>query len=243
MTPVEFTSSCEEMEELLPGYVLGVLSASETAKVARHLRHCRQHATSIDAYEAVCDVLCAAAPSADPPAHLKARLLASLTRPRSSPHRANRSARLGWAVAALVAALAVVFGVWAVSLQSEIAGQAAERQKFRAFASQPETRMVPLEAGPAGGSAKGVLFLAESQAAVWAIGLPKLEGDQVYQCWWIDATNRRVSGGSFKPEGGAGTWFIPIPEEIQDLRAIVITLEPNGESVEPQGPNVLSGEF
>lgn len=71
--------SCDEIEELLPEYVLGALSRSETVEVVRHLCNCLTHTTSLDKYEAVCLALCASVPIVNPPAHLKARLLASVT--------------------------------------------------------------------------------------------------------------------------------------------------------------------
>lgn len=235
--------SCDETDELLPEYVLGALGASETADVARHLRTCGQHVASLNGYEAVCDGLCASVPMLEAPPQLKARLLARVARPAVAPKRADRTARLGWAFAAVAAVLALVFGVWGASLQGRLSGSAASREKLVALAGQPGTRMLALDTTAAGGAAKGVLFLAQSQSAVWAVGLPRLEGDQVYQCWWIDSANQRVSGGTFKPDSDTATWFIPGPDNIKEYRGLGITLEPKGESLTPQGPRVMGSEF
>lgn len=237
------TLNCEETEELLPGYVLGALSAGETARMAHHLVTCPNHAASLDQYQAVCDSLCASVPVVEPPAHLKTRLLTRVAARSGAPRRTDRIARLSWAVAALAAVLAIAFGAWGFTLQGRINDQAARRDQLSAIALRPDSRMVPLETAPTGGSAKGVLIYAGSQAAVWVVGLPPLEGEQVYQCWWIDTSNHRVSGGTFRPEGGVSTWLIPMPDDPQNYHAIGITLEPNAESVEPQGPRVLGGEF
>ncbi len=228
---------------MLPEYALGASSADEAAAVARHLRDCPQHAASLDGYQAVCDAFCANVPQADPPAKLKARLMARIAAPARSPRPAGRSARIAWALAALATAAAIVFGVWGLSLRQQIDRQATLRQQFLAISTQPDAHMVALQTEAAGQTAKGVLIYSGAQAAIWAVGLPPLQGDQVYQCWWIDRNNQRVRGASFRPEGGSAIWLVPMPGDEEDFQAIGITLEQNDGNLEPQGPRVMSGEF
>ena len=235
--------TCEEIEEMLPEYVLGASSAGEAAAVAHHLRDCPQHAASLDGYQAVCDAVCASVPQTDPPAKLKARLMARIAAPARSLRPASRNARIAWALAALATAAAIVLGVWGLSLRQQIDRQAAVRQQFLAISTQPDAHMVALKTEAAGQSAKGVLIYSGAQAAIWAVGLPSLQGDQVYQCWWIDHNNRRVRGTSFRPEGGSAIWLVPMPGDEADFHAVGITLEPNDGNLEPQGPRVMSAEF
>ena len=235
--------TCQETEELLPEYALGVLDASEAADVARHVHACSQHTESLNRYEAVGDGLCLSVPMMDPPAKLKARLMAKVTPPARASRPVDRVARFGWAAAAIAAALAIAFGAWGLSLQRQINSQAAARNNLVALSTQPDAHMVALETEPAGGSAKGVIIYTASQAAVWAVGLPELEGDQVYQCWWLDGDGRRVSGGAFKAEGGIGVWLMPLPDDAENYHAIGITLEPNDHSTQPLGPKVMGGDF
>lgn len=231
--------TCEEAEELLPEYALGVLDAGETAGLAQHLIDCPVHTASLADYQAVCDSLCAAAPPSVPPASLRARLLAKVSAPPPAPRRSNG----GWAFAAAALTAAILLGVWGFSLQRELDRRASAFDKFQALASSPDARMVPLATMPGGGQAKGVLFLTQSEAAIWAIGLPALQGDQVYECWWLDRADHRTSGGTFRPQPGAAVWFIPIPDDIVDYHAFGITLEPNGQTTEPQGPAVMAAQF
>jgi anti-sigma-K factor RskA len=235
--------TCEEVEEMLPEYALGALSAAEAAAVARHLRGCLQHAASLEGYEAVCDAWCASVPQANPPAKLRARLLARISAPARSPRPAGRSVRVAWALTALAAVAAIVFGVWGLSLRQQIDRQAAVREQFLAISTQPDAHMIALETEAAGQPAKGVLIYSGAQAAIWVVGLPPLQGDQVYQCWWIDRNNQRVRGASFRPEGGSAIWLVPMPGDEGDFHAIGVTLEPNDGNLEPQGPRVMSGEF
>lgn len=236
--------TCEETEELLPEYVLGALSADEAAGVARHLAGCPAHQVSLDSYQAVCDSLGASVPLVDPPAHLKSRLMARIApQPARLPDQIVRRLRWSWAVAAAVTVLALAFGLWGLWLRGELQGLQAESKSFQAFVAEPDTRMIPLATTREGEPAKGILFLSNSQAIIWAIGLPGLSGDQVYECWWIDSAGRRVSGGTFKARGDRVAWMMSMPENGKDFHAFGVTLEPDTSDPDPQGPRVLAGEF
>jgi len=232
--------TCEEIEDLLPAYVLGALSAGETAAVARHVQRCFDHVESLQAYAAVGDGLAASVPMAAPPAGLRARLLASVAKRSPAPRSNERRVRFAWAAVAAAAMMAIVLGAWGLSLQRQIDGRAVLQARFLELARQPGAHMVPLETAE-GIAAKGVLIYTDSEAAVWAVALPRLQGEQVFQCWWVDRNGARVSGGSFVAGEGPGFWFIPMPDNPEDLRQISITLEPDDNSTDPEGPPVLSG--
>ncbi len=237
------TLTCEETEELLPEFTLGVLEVGEAAAVTRHLQGCHRHADSLSGYDAVGEGLCLSVPPVYPPSQLKARLMARVSAPARVPRRDRRLARIGWAAAALAAMLAIVLGVWGLSLRRQIDDQVARREEFMRVVTQTDAHMVPLETTEAGGVAKGVIIYTDSQAAVWAVGLPVLQGDQVYQCWWISADNQRVSGGTFRPEGGVSIWLMLMPADTKNFRKIGITIEPNGGNPQPQGPKVMGADL
>jgi len=234
--------SCQETEELLPEYALGALSASEAADVAQHMAACPAHVSSLEDYRAACDVLCASVPSLTPPAQLRTRLLDKVW-PRFTTRPARRAARWRGALAAAAAVAALALGAWGLSLQGELARREAQFDRFQKLVSDPATRMIPLATESGGGSAKGVLFLSHSEAAIWAIGLPRLDSDEVFACWWIDQDDHPVSGGAFTPREDAAVWFIPMPVDAAEYSAFGITLEPNGQSADPQGPRVMAAEF
>jgi anti-sigma-K factor RskA len=230
--------TCEETETLLPEYALGALDADEAAAVVRHLGDCREHAASLDAYQAVGDGLSASVPLVDPPARLKARVLSSVAAPR----RAARRAWPGWVVAAAAAAVALVLGFQAASLQRQLDELDARRRQVEAIADRPDAHMIPL-AAETGVTAKGVLIYADYEAVVWAVALPATQGEEVYQCWWITGDNQRISGGTFRAREGGSVWIVSIPENVERFRRIAITREPDDGGTEPRGPLVLAGEF
>jgi len=235
--------SCDETEELLPEYALGALSAGEATGVAHHLHTCPRHTASLDQYEAVCAGLFASVPLVNPPPKLKAQLLAKVASPARAPHRAELRTRLAWAVAAFAAVLAIVFGIWGASLQRRIDDQATQRQELLAISARADARMALLETTEAGSLAKGVIIYGDTMAAIWTVGLPTLESDQVYQCWWIDSSNHLVRGGSFRPESAVGTWVIPMPPNAQTGHSLSITIESTGQDVEPKGPQVMRADL
>jgi len=234
--------TCKELDELLPAYVLGALGADESAAVARHMRACDKHMESLEGYTAVVDGLSISGPLVDPPPHLRARLLASTAPPRASRRRVEPRAWLGWAVAAAAVVVAVVSGVWALSLQRQSDNLTALQAQLAELARRPDAHMIPLEATE-GNAAKGVLIFAGSEAAVWAVALPPLESDEVFGCWWVGQDGKTESAGTFRSSSGGGVWFISMPEDIGDYRMFGITLEPERDTPEPQGPRLLAGDL
>src|SRR5215831_8551165 len=71
--------TCDQCEELLPGYLLSALEAAEAAAVAEHLHTCDHCQTSLAAYETVVERLAQAVPPHEPPEDLQQRLMAVVT--------------------------------------------------------------------------------------------------------------------------------------------------------------------
>src|SRR5262249_45987753 len=89
--------TCEQCEELLPGYLLFALETAEAAAVAEHLHTCDPCQTSLAAYETVVERLAQAVPPHEPPADLQQRLMAVVTGTSSTAGPAPRPSQpLGW---------------------------------------------------------------------------------------------------------------------------------------------------
>ena len=60
-----------------------------------------------------------------------------------------------------------------------------------------------------------MLYAAADKVAMAVTGLPLLEGDSVYQCWWINSKTGEVTPGStFKVDAnGAGVWAWSRPRQ------------------------------
>lgn len=146
--------TCEELEELIPAYVLGAVDKADRALVEEHLPRCANCQQLVKDYGPVVELLPFAAKQVEPRAELRYRILAqTMNSPAPvSPVRGapgirtelpvpSRSSRLAtllsniirspaFSAAALVLVLA--FGIWNLMLQNQLVQQAAETRQMAA---------------------------------------------------------------------------------------------------------------
>lgn len=223
--------------ELLPAYALGSLDKSEEALVRQHLAGCAACQAELAAYEAVVEMLPAAAPGITPSPELKERLLDQVEKhakpqQRTAPSGPTLWERLSrwlhqpqWQTAVALGALLIIVGglfLW------QQAGQNAAA----------EIVLTGTEAAP---QAQGILEVAANgrDGVLTVNGLPPLDSAQQYQLWLI-ADGERVSGGVFSVTAdGRSTLTIHAPQPIPEYSAFGITIEPAGGSPGPTGQRVL----
>ena len=143
---------CNELEDLIPVYVLDVLDEADSARVQAHLRACSQCEQLVEEYRDIADLLPFAAEQIEPRAELKYRVLAATTSPLSPllqgegrrgeviPAPSFGSQLSGWfsalfrspAFSAVALLLVIAFGIWNLGLQNQIAQQAAESRQIAA---------------------------------------------------------------------------------------------------------------
>ena len=104
---------CEEVRQLIPDYVLGTLSETESAAVRRHMRGCSACRTEAADLDEGVALFAQAAHAAEPPSELKGKVMALLEEewadaPTPRGGRIRRFA-LGWQAAAAI--LTVLAGV------------------------------------------------------------------------------------------------------------------------------------
>ncbi len=146
--------TCEELQDLIPAYVLGVADEAERALVEAHLPRCANCRQLVKDYGPVVDLLPFAAKQVEPRAELRYRILAqtmgsptSLSPVRrapemrselSAPSRSSRLASLfsgifrSPAFSAAVLVLVLAFGIWNVMLQNQLLQQVAETRQMAA---------------------------------------------------------------------------------------------------------------
>jgi hypothetical protein len=75
-------------------------------------------------------------------------------------------------------------------------------------------------------------------------GLPLLEGDGVYQCWWINSKTGEVAPGSaFKVDAnGAGVWAWSRPDKAE-YDQMAVSRESRAGNTRPAGPVLITAEF
>ncbi|MEW5717816.1 MAG: anti-sigma factor [Chloroflexota bacterium] len=253
---------CKEFEELIPAFALDAVDERCRARIEAHVARCPVCAELVACYRPVVAALPYALPQVEPPADLKYRVLAAML-PQAKPVPARESLISSLqsqfvsffrapAFAAAMFALVVALVVWNVSLQNQIAQQAAFNQQMqsdfgrqRALVSTiayAETQPKHLQATDAAPQAIGRLFAAPELNALALIvyDMPALEPQRVYQIWLIDPAGERTSGGTFTVDERGRAWvYIRSPQPLSNYQGIGITVEPEGGSPKPTGPKMM----
>jgi anti-sigma-K factor RskA len=256
---------CDDVKELLPLYLAGLLEVQEEGTLREHLDGgCPRCAAELAGTRQVVDLLPFGLPAAEPSPMVKARLVKNV---RRSMTAAGAPALPFWMRAATAAGVAAVLaaalttGVLArrhatavAALRSEIDRQGAElagmreqvrqaRESIRLI-SAPGVLVVDLAGqGPRAGSTARVFWdRSGDRWQLYAVNLPPSEPGKIYQLWLITAT-ARISAGTFQatPAGeAAGT--IAVPPDAGPVLAAAITDEPRGGSPQPTGSILLLGK-
>ncbi|HSD82340.1 MAG TPA: anti-sigma factor, partial [Anaerolineae bacterium] len=140
-------------------------------------------------------------------------------------------------------------GAAVISLQRQLDQQQARLDRFtqqqaalRQFMLGEQLQPVALKLdNPA---VDAVLYASDNNVAMAVTGLPPLDGDSVYQCWWIDSRTGEVKSGSFfkVDANGAGIWTWPRPDEMEYDR-MAISRESQPGKTKPEGPVLITAEF
>jgi len=231
--------SCDEIEELLPLYPLGVLDPDETAAVESHVAICPACAAELLRFEAVTDMLGEAVAPAPLPADGRASLLAAAMNvtqdtamnaetPKVSvplapitPIANAKSNR--WKAIALVAAAALIlFASGAALLTKSLIDERDEaEQSAQALSTfiDANTTMVAMAAQPAAQTeswdGKGVMIESNNGSmAVVVNGCPPSNDERVYKVWVGQGDDRVVLGDMTIGSDGKGWMPVSMPAEM-----------------------------
>ena len=247
---------CQTARELLPASVLDALEVDEELALLEHLRTCASCRAEADALRPMAGSLGLATLDAGQPSpHTRVQVMSSITsmpRPQTPPLPPHRS--IFRPVAALVPAaiaLLLVFGLGAVvvSLQGQLSQQQARLDRLtqqqvalRQFMLNAELQPVALKIDDPNASA--VMYASSVNVAMAVTGLPTLEGDTVYQCWWINTKTGEVAPGStFKVDAnGAGVWAWSRPDN-REYDQMAISRESGAGKTKPEGPVLITAQF
>jgi anti-sigma-K factor RskA len=158
--------------------------------------------------------------------------------------RQPRRSRSFWAAFAF-AALAVALLAWNLRLQGENEQQRAQvalnRQNWQTMIgllNDTSLRWYMV----AGGAAHGHFWAVprDQVACLIVQGLPALAEGQVYQVWLIH-NSWPSSGGTFEAHDGNAWALVHTDEPLAQYSGVFVTIEPDGGSPTPRGPQVVSG--
>ena len=233
----------EEMHvlEALPAYALGSLDAPEAKLVAQHLAGCHICRSELKAFQEVAGRIALATPQTEISTDLKPRLLErihSLNQKQARPGRWRFTGQLISIGAMIGIALIVTLAVSNLLLWQRL-------NQLEVLAGPLGMRAIALQNTDAAPMASGfVIVSADGQDGVLVVDeLPELGAQREYQLWLVRKGNT-TSGAVFDvDESGYRGMRIEAPQSLLVYSSVLVTIEPVGGSVEPQGEQVLAGSL
>ena len=219
-------------------YLLGELTPDEHAEAKRRLAEDPAFAREVDRLRPIVLGLEALPGEAwDPPAPPPLRLPAEeppglLARVREA--FAVPGFRVASAAVAIVAALAIGFGIGRLSEGGDGGGASTERSI--ALAGLPE-------APGAGGTADVIDVAGGEELAVEVHDLPPTGTDEVYELWLLNSPEDLRSLGTFRvPASGAASVRVPLPVPPERFALVDVSRETLGGDPGHSGRSVLRAE-
>lgn len=230
--------SCQELRDLYELYGLGVLEAEQRAEIDAHLaRGCENCRRTLGGALALNAALLGIGPAEKPRKQLRHRLLASIGYERP-----------GWFwTGALLASLMLALALWLGIQERERSTQLANtrqdllrvtgdrdrlNQALR-FLSDPETRLASFGRGQEA-RPRGYVFL-HPQLGVMLIAsnLPAAGAGKTYEMWVLPKIGPPRPAGSFPSDGMRGLHILNGPLDLDALKGVAVTVEPEAGSAEP----------
>lgn len=248
---------CQTAQEWIPASVLDALEVEEELALLDHLQTCAACRALVDTLRPAANSMgLAVADAGQPSPQTRLQVMArieSVPKPQTAPLPQRRL--VFRPIAALVPAaiaLVLIFGLGAavISLQGQMSQQqarldriTAQQVALRQFMLDQQMQPVALKIDKPG--ADVVAYASGDTIAMAVTGLPALEGDSVYQCWWINTKTGEVTPGStFRVDAnGAGVWAWARPEGATEYDQMAVTLENQAGNTKPQGPVLITAVF
>jgi anti-sigma-K factor RskA len=228
----------DRFRDATASYLLGALPADEYEEFAAHLETCPECRAEVDALRPAADALPASAPQVSAPPAVASRVMAEVRReaallsatgseadrPAPAPEPSRR-AWWRWPAPALVTA-ALLLGI-AVGLGA--AGVIGSRGN--------ET--IPLAASGRAEGANVRLVMQHGRATLEAEHLAGPGAGRVYQVWLQPVGGTPQPTRSLFEPRSDGTASVAVPPSVKDMKALLVTSEPDGGSPAPTTTPVL----
>lgn len=248
----------ETMLDDIAVYALGSLPAQDAQRVRAHLQTCPECRDEYEHLRPAVDAVAYSAESCPDELRgaivasplLKARIMQQIRRESAAPPKSNiaemRAVRpIVWpayAVAAACIAIALVTGIFNISLSDQVRQktsdlaqtQARSRVLARAVALQrtaladlvaPDSQRYGVDRGEVVRHGKRLYLAMEA--------LPAPPKGKVYQAWTLRTGATRMSPSvTFVPDA-SGVAVVPVPVDAANVAAVAVSIEPDGGSKQP----------
>jgi anti-sigma-K factor RskA len=237
------TTTHEQIQELLAGYVLRSLSGEDAAEADRiltdHVPGCADCRATLDAFQVVTGDVGLDAPPVAPPDTLRARLQRELEPRGRSAGRAGRW-NVRWSpgrIVAVAASVVLVAGAGGILLTRDGGGGLVNGRLARAdindiakSAANPEASRTDI-----GGHATEIVSPATEKVYVYGSDVPPPPAGTVYRLW-AGTPDHAVYIGDFLPNDD-GTLLLEITLPVTSVGSLFVTFEPAGsQPTQPGDP-------
>ncbi len=231
----------EELQELLPVYVLNALEGDDAQAVQAHLADCETCRRELSALREITADLAQGAAAVEPPAALLSRLLRAV---RPSPLQVVIPRRWAFGFAAAAIALVAALAGVTLSLNHNLAvlrQRLTAQEQILVLLADPGARTVALT-GQVQARVRLIYAPARKEGILVATNLDDPGKEFVYQLWLI-AGQQPESAGVFRPVPGQSV-IVPLMADFRRYHIVAVTVErgPLGER-RPTTPPILIGTF
>lgn len=232
-----------DIHALAGAYALDALSEDEAELFADHLARCSHCQAEVVGLQATAARL-GASVSAVPPADWERRVLTEIRRTRQQPPTTDlrvTSAAKTWRFRTMLATAAALIVIVAAGItvgfqQTRVNDAEREQIAVGAVLSADDVE-VQHAATDSGGQMTLAVSAAEDAAVVVLEGVPNAPRDHVYQMWLLsDDGDPRSVGTMDSPPPGVSA----VVDDIGVADGFAITVEPDGGSQTPNGPQVVN---
>ena len=230
--------------DLLPDYVLDILSDAEASQVSNHLAGCRSCQAEFTRLQQVTFVLPLALSQTSPSPRVKRNLMGAIHSPQSKTKTSGES--ISWKNLAGILRMRLPALGMALIMVLALSNLLLWRQ-FNSSNSPANTSMRVLALANTNDAPQAVGTLIMGQNGDYGTlvvdHLPVLDAEQQYQVWLIRDGERTSSGLFSVNYVGYGSLELSSPLPLNQYDTIGITIEPSGGSPGPTGAKVLGSDL
>jgi anti-sigma-K factor RskA len=222
-------------EHELAAYLLDALTSEEARRFEAHMATCERCQSDARWLSAAAEVLPASVEQIEPPPELRERLLetarreAAPTREPAGEGKASRGRRRFRFTLRPAAALAAA----SVALAAGLAGYLIRGE------GEPESTTVAARSTPVAPGARASVVRTADSAVLRVERLPVQRRGRVYQVWLRRKGTKLLKPSTLFVVRSDGRGAAAVPGGLEDAGELLVTMEPEGGSLQPRGKPVL----
>jgi anti-sigma-K factor RskA len=226
------------LEQELAAYLLDALTPEEASRFEAHMAACERCQADARWLGAAAEALPVSVEQVEPPPELRERLLqvvrreAAVTREAARARPATARARL-WRPFGAALRPATALAAASVVVAAGLAGYLIRGEE------EPKATTVQAQFTPAAPSARATVVRTNGSAILRVDRLPVQRPGHVYQVWLRPRGTTRVEPSTLFVVRPDGRGSAAIPEGLEDVGEVMVSMEPSGGSRRPSSKPVL----